>query len=95
MVKQTRTRGLDGRDGPPGRPSDFRPREGAAGIPGSAYITVNHADGKTETFHSKYKIELVDFQVVDGNEDDIIEPGEYIFIQNIRIRNSGKLSTTR
>lgn len=91
MVKQTRARGLDGRDGPAGKPSTFQPREGAAGIPGLAYITVKYADGKTGTFHSKYKIELVDFQVVDENDDGIIEPGEHIFIQHIQIRNSGKL----
>lgn len=44
-------------------------------------------------YDSAYKLQVVDFEIVDENEDGILEFGENIVLRNIRVENSGSSST--
>jgi hypothetical protein len=83
--------------GSPGRygPSGYRPmtylRGGVGGANGTCQIRVVRRDLTEGTYPSRYRIEVLSFDVVDENKDGINEPGEYLLVQNIRVRNSGML----
>ena len=47
-------------------------------------------DGTQLNYNSKFRLELVDFDVEDGNGDGIFEPGDFLYVTRIRVRNSGK-----
>jgi hypothetical protein len=67
--------------------------DGVSGADGEAHIFVQKPDGKLAgPFDSAYKLEVVDFEVVDGNEDEILEFGEDIVLRNIRVQNSGSMT---
>ncbi|KAK6519182.1 hypothetical protein TWF281_003871 [Arthrobotrys megalospora] len=71
---------------------------GQYGQPGNARIQVHMNStrelGARHNFYlSRYFFTLVDFDVVDENEDGIFEPGEHIYVQNIRIQNTGGMPT--
>ncbi|KAK6495026.1 hypothetical protein TWF481_003054 [Arthrobotrys musiformis] len=71
---------------------------GQYGRPGNARIQVHMNStrelGARHNFYtSRYFFTLVDFDVVDENEDGIFEPGEHIYVQNIRIQNTGGMPT--
>lgn len=87
-----RARALDGRDGRPGRNATTPLERGLAGNAGTGSIVVTLRNGIQQSYNSKYSLELVDFDVEDGNGDGIFEPGEYAFIRRIRVRNSGEES---
>ncbi|RDW66553.1 hypothetical protein BP6252_10188 [Coleophoma cylindrospora] len=96
MITRTRGLGQDGRDGLPGIPSVSRLLPGTDGRPGTGVIEVRLKSGKEHTYHSRYQLELVGFDIEDENEDGIFEPGEHLFIRRIRVRNSGGMpSPTR
>ena len=85
-----RVRGLDGRDGRPGASRTTPLFAGAAGHEGTATIFVRMRDGKTQEYNSKYSLELIYFDIEDENGDGIFEPGEYIYVRRIRVRNNGQ-----
>ncbi|KAK6347394.1 hypothetical protein TWF718_005233 [Orbilia javanica] len=71
---------------------------GQYGQPGNARIQVHMKStrelGARHNFYtSRYFFTLVDFDVVDENEDGIFEPGEHVYVQNIRIQNTGGMPT--
>ncbi|KAF3934748.1 hypothetical protein ABW20_dc0107497 [Dactylellina cionopaga] len=71
---------------------------GQYGQPGSARIQVHMKStrelGARHNFYTRrYFFELLDFQVIDENEDGIYEPGEHVIVRNIRIKNTGKMPT--
>ncbi|KAK6334530.1 hypothetical protein TWF730_003744 [Orbilia blumenaviensis] len=71
---------------------------GQYGQPGNARIQVHMKStrelGARHNFYlSRYFFTLVDFDIVDENEDGIFEPGEHIYVQNIRIQNTGGMPT--
>ena len=82
-----------GRNGVPGRQglaSVARPQPGRDGPNGAVHIFVQKANGKLDgPFPSVYWLEVVDFDIVDGNNDGILEFGEEITLQNIRVCNKG------
>ena len=64
--------------------------DGADGADGEIHIFVQKPDGQLAgPFDSAYQLEIADFDIVDGNEDDILEFGEDIVLRNICVRNSG------
>lgn len=63
---------------------------GQNGPPGFSQITVLFSDGGSATYSSRYILEIVGFDVQDENDDGINEPGEYVFVTNIVIKNTGK-----
>ena len=81
---------LDGRDGRPGASRTTPLFAGAAGQEGTATIVVRMRDGNTQEYTSKYSLELIDFDIEDENGDGIFEPGEYIYVRRIRVRNNGQ-----
>jgi hypothetical protein len=60
------------------------------GRPGEAAIIVTSKAGPEKSYRCRYRLELVDFEVEDENEDGIFEPGEHVFIRRIRVKNTGK-----
>ena len=89
-TKFERAAALDGRDGRPGASRTTPLFAGAAGQEGSATIVVRMRDGSTQEYTSKYSLELIDFDIEDENGDGIFEPGEYIYVRRIRVRNNGQ-----
>ena len=49
-------------------------------------------DGKTTSYSDRYHLTVESFDVVDENKDGINEPGEYIFVRNIVVKNEGESS---
>jgi hypothetical protein len=41
------------------------------------------------TYPDRYRIQVIGFDVVDENEDNINEPGEHLLVRNIRVQNFG------
>lgn len=62
---------------------------GRDGPPGFSQITVLFDDGTSAAYHSRYMLEVVEFDVLDENGDGIYEPGEHIIVSNIVIKNTG------
>lgn len=56
---------------------------------GSVQIKVIRGDLSEATYPAAYILEIVHFDVVDENYDGVNEPGEHIFVHNIRVRNRG------
>ncbi|KAK6525330.1 hypothetical protein TWF694_005473 [Orbilia ellipsospora] len=81
-----------------GAPGNAIIQPGQHGLPGSARIQVRMKPtrelGAEHKFYlRRYFFTLVDFDVVDENEDGIFEPGEHIYVKNIRIQNTGGMPT--
>ena len=89
-TKFERVPGLDGRDGMPGARRTTPLFPGTAGEEGTATIFVRMPDGRQQEYTSKYRLELIDFDIEDENGDGIFEPGEYIYVRRIRVRNNGQ-----
>ncbi len=64
--------------------------EGEVGESGSVDIIVGHQNGGRQTYHSKFKLALVSFDLEDANGDGIFEPGEDIWVRRIRVENKGR-----
>lgn len=85
--------GHAGPTGKTGAPSTARPTDGSNGPDGEVQIYIEKADGTTAgPYGSLYNLEVIEFEVVDSNEDGILEFGEEVTLRNIRVRNSGLLS---
>jgi hypothetical protein len=86
--------GLPGKAGPPAPETLLGP--GMRGRDGEGRIIVQlRADGRQLTYQSRYRLELIGFDVTDENQDGIFEPGEHVVIQHVRIRNTGGLQPPR
>ena len=79
----------DGKPGAPGRIPIASLRPGQDGLAGTVGILLRNDDGSFSTYDQKFEYQLLDFDVVDENNDGIFEPGECMIIKNIRIKNSG------
>jgi hypothetical protein len=90
-IDRHRPPGPPGPHGPPGRRPMTYLSGGVGGANGTCQIKVVRHDLTKGTYPSRYRIEVLSFDVVDENEDGINEPGEYLLVQNIRVRNSGTL----
>jgi hypothetical protein len=63
---------------------------GERGADGSCHIAVVTDEGEVAaTFSRRYEIEVIDFDVMDENDDGIFEPGEHLIVRNIRVVNTG------
>jgi len=90
-LTRTNTAGLDGASGQPGIHGRSILENGKNGPNGSVQIFIDQNGNITGPFASPFQLELVDFDVTDGNDDGIFEFGEDIILHNIRVRNSGQL----
>jgi len=79
----------DGKEGFSGRTPAASLIPGQDGLDGTTGILVRKDDGSVSTYDSKFEFQLLDFDVVDENDDGVFEPGECVIIKNIRIKNSG------
>ena len=84
-----RAKGLDGNHGLQGASVTTPLLAGIPGNNGTATIHVQLTDGSIQEYTSCYRLELVDFDIEDENQDGIFEPGEHLFIRRIRVRNTG------
>lgn len=50
---------------------------------------VQSANRTTQEFPKPWDLQLVSIEVEDSNEDGIFEPGEYLHIRRVRVRNFG------
>ena len=93
-VLQARSRvpGEDGNDGQSGKRQVEPLFPGTDGEPGEGMIIVRSSTAglPDRVYQSPYQLELVDFDAEDENDDGIFEPGEHLFIQRIRIKNTGR-----
>jgi hypothetical protein len=82
--------GRDGCVGQTGVEAKVILKNGRDGANGSFGIYIADQKGHiTGPFSSAFKLELVDFDIIDGNEDGIYEFGEEIILRNIRVKNVG------
>jgi hypothetical protein len=73
-----------------GRSSTAVLQNGRDGANGAVHIFVRMESGHTEgPFPSAYRLEVVGFDIVDGNDDDILEFGDEITLANVRVSNTG------
>jgi hypothetical protein len=84
-----RAPGLDGRNGESGATVTEPLLKGSKGQEGSMTIAVQQADGTTQRYTSPWSLTLCDFEIEDENTDGIFEPGEYIYIRRVTVRNDG------
>lgn len=89
---RTRPPGRRGPVGPPGARVPSYLQGGMGGAQGSSQVTVMRNNGTQATYPGRYNLEVVSFEVVDENNDNVNEPGEHILVTNIRVKNSGRLS---
>ncbi|KAK5651900.1 hypothetical protein OQA88_11559 [Cercophora sp. LCS_1] len=85
--------GRNGDNGPAGNPASRYLSAGRSAPHGSVQIKVIRGDLSEATYPAPYTLELVHFDVVDENHDGVNEPGEHIFVHNIRVRNRGGMPT--
>lgn len=90
---RSRPSAADGCRGPAGRTPTTRLQPGRNGENGSVYFVIFGRDWARTTYRPRFEFQLVEFEVVDENQDGIFEPGECAIIQNIRVRNTGKFAT--
>jgi hypothetical protein len=65
---------------------------GRGGKEGSIQIRVLNNDLTEGTYGGTYELEVVSFDVLDENDDGINEPGEYLLVRNIKVKNKGRRS---
>jgi len=84
---------IGGQAGPAGKtgaPSIAAPTDGFDGTNGEIQIYIEKPDATTAgPYASPYNLEVVEFEIVDSNEDGILEFGEEVTLRNIGVRNSG------
>ncbi|KAK3369700.1 hypothetical protein B0T24DRAFT_633081 [Lasiosphaeria ovina] len=68
---------------------------GPGGPPGRGEINVIQGDGSVRTYPSRYRVEVVSFDVHDEGDDGINEPGEHLIVSNIVVTNNGQMPTPR
>jgi hypothetical protein len=85
----TRAPGLDGKDGELGASVTEPLLKGARGQEGSATIVVQNINDTTQHYSSPWSLKLHDFEIEDENADGICEPGEYIHIRHVTVKNIG------
>ncbi|KAK4165576.1 hypothetical protein QBC43DRAFT_315491 [Cladorrhinum sp. PSN259] len=87
-----------GNGGPAGQPGRYNTEQlfaGHDGPPGFAQITVFSQDGRRTVYPARYMLEVVDFKVSDENGDGINEPGEYLYVSDIVIKNTGAMPSPK
>ncbi|KAF2826494.1 hypothetical protein CC86DRAFT_417683 [Ophiobolus disseminans] len=84
-----RAPGLNGKDGELGASMTTPLTKGLRGANGTTTIAVQHIDGTIQRYTSAWALELVSFEVEDDNADGTFEPGEYVHIRRVTVRNVG------
>lgn len=81
---------MGGSGGQAGASGRAKIENGKDGANGTLSIFIQNQDGQlTGPFASAYQLEVLDFDIVDANEDGVLEFGEEITLRKIRIKNSG------
>ncbi|KAF1955062.1 hypothetical protein CC80DRAFT_594675 [Byssothecium circinans] len=65
--------------------------DGAPGRDGLFSFFVLRSNGPREQYHGCYDLRVSGFDIMDENDDGINEPGEHIFVKNIRVQNTGAM----
>ncbi|KAH7137305.1 hypothetical protein B0J13DRAFT_639656 [Dactylonectria estremocensis] len=86
---QSRPSASNGENGKPGKRPSIHLTRGKSGPDGSVQIKVNRGDLSEVTYTSVYSLQVAGFDIIDENQDGINEPGEHIFVNNIRVKNVG------
>jgi hypothetical protein len=90
MVSFTNPGGHPGPDGQPGASGRARLEDGKNGPDGSVHVFIQNTDGQLMgPFPSAYKLEILDFEIVNVIEEGVLEFGEQVTLRKIRIKNAG------
>ncbi|TGZ81003.1 hypothetical protein EX30DRAFT_364049 [Ascodesmis nigricans] len=92
-VRKSRPPGNGGRGGKSGRLSSFVPLPGPGGRAGEIKWVVRYPGQGPLVYPSRYDFRLEGFQLSDENNDGVFEPGEHVFVHNIRVTNVGGMPT--
>lgn len=90
QIEVTNPGGNDGSDGQVGASGRGVVQDGVDGLPGNVEFYIEADDGRVSgPYPSAYQLEVVGFDIYDGNQDGVIEFGEDLIVQNIQVRNTG------
>ncbi|HWU42778.1 MAG TPA: hypothetical protein VN132_05040, partial [Bdellovibrio sp.] len=93
-VSHSQSGGWSGSSGSSGSsPSDYL-SQGRDGAEGSYQIRVLTEEG-VKTYDRAYNLNLVDYNLIPESKNGILEPGEKVFVHNLRVRNTGGMPTPR
>lgn len=92
-ISHTMPGGAGGAGGSGGGSPNVRLEDGANGRAGKYVINVRQKDGTTKSYSDRYALDLESYEFQTDDNDGIIEPGEKVYLRNIRIRNNGKMPT--
>ncbi|KAF1992020.1 hypothetical protein K402DRAFT_459220 [Aulographum hederae CBS 113979] len=92
-ITHNRPGARNGKKGSSGRTPTALLLPGRDGVDGTAFICVQNSNGSVSTYKSKFQSKLLDFEVIDENNDSIFEPGECVVISNFKIKNCGGMPT--
>ncbi len=84
--------GYDGRTGPSGRAQTSQLISGQYGKSGQLNINF---DDDNKTYHSIYDLRLVSYSLRSEIDDNIFEPGEKIYVENLVVKNIGEAPTPK
>ena len=66
--------------------------KGSAGIDGSiAYITLDNQDQPNTKAQHRFAVQIMGYELKDAFEDEIYEFGEYIYVNNLQVKNIGAM----
>jgi hypothetical protein len=94
-VTVQRMPGRSGSSGNSGGSPSTRLSNGKDGRLANSAICVVNADGSARTYPDRYLLRVVDYDVVDENEDDIYEPWEHLIIKNLDVQNYGSMPSPK
>lgn len=82
-------KGSDGRAGRDGRSGSWG-RSGSGGRSGSRSFNLVDANG-TQTFTGIFDLQLSDVKFVDDTGDEILQPGERVYLKSLKLNNKGAM----
>jgi hypothetical protein len=95
QTQHVQSRGSDGKDGKSGT----RPRnalvKGKNGQNGEMHVDILRDGQSLKVYNDRYSLKVKGFDVTDENGDGINEPGEWLYVKNIEIQNTGNLLPCR
>ncbi len=68
---------------------------GEDGKIGSVLYSIIGENGNVSSADERFKLEIVNYDLSTDHPDGILEPGEKVYIKNIRVKNNGKLPTPK
>ncbi|RYZ67613.1 MAG: hypothetical protein EOP09_10740, partial [Proteobacteria bacterium] len=94
-VSKSNSGGSSGYSGNSGSRASRTLYHGDAGQAGEVIFRVMNGDQVIESANERFKVEVLGFDITTDHPDGFLEPGEKVYIKNLRVKNTGKLSTPK